>query len=80
MTLELERKIKRAALNAAVELALKRMDKSPERCVRNLVELGLTALPGNPGKGRDDIYTELLSLCRNGDNQGVKALFFTAFF
>ena len=80
MTLELERKIKRAVLNTAVESALKGMDKSPERCARNLVELGLTALPGNLGKGEDDIYNELLSLCRNGDNQGAKALFFAAFF
>jgi hypothetical protein len=36
----LEMKLKKAAMLAALDITLARMQKSPERCARNLLELG----------------------------------------
>ncbi len=78
MTLEL--KLKRAALNAAVDIALKGLKKSPERCARNLIELGTTAFPDAVNKADKEIlYDKLLYLCKKIDTEAAKELFFSTF-
>lgn len=76
----LESKLKQAALTVALDISLRRMKKSPERCARNLVELGLTAYPDEfSKKDRLDIYQKLLDLCKEDNTEEVRALFFNTF-
>lgn len=78
MTLEL--KLKRAVLNCAVDITLKRIQRSPERCARNLIELGLAAHPKKMGKAEiEAFYGTLLQMCKSGDCQGVREAFFQTF-
>lgn len=75
-----EGKLKRVALIAAVDINLKRISKSPERCARNLLELGLTAYPDKLMKtDQNEFYNRLLLLCKNGDVQSTKDLFISKF-
>ncbi len=77
----LETKIKQAALMTAVDISLKRMQKSPERCARNLTELGFMTFPNKISKDtRDDFFEKLLLLCKAGDSQGARELFTNTFF
>ena len=51
----LEHKLKYAALNAAVDITLKGIKRSPERCARNLIELGLSAFPNSINEAQKDV-------------------------
>lgn len=76
----LENKLKQVALLAAVDISLKRMKKSPERCARNLMELGLCAYPDRiTGKERSDLFQKLILLCKGGDIQEVRNTFIQTF-
>ena len=76
----LEYKLKKAALFAAVELTLRRMRRSPERCARNLIELGIAAFPGKIQKNEvNATYHEFLSICQNADAEAARELFFKVF-
>ncbi len=76
----LEMKLKKAALNAALDINLVRMQKSPERCARNLLELGLTTYPGKLTKKQQvEMLQLLLELCKKGDAARVRELFLTGF-
>ena len=78
MTLEL--KLKCAALNAAVDITLKGLKKSPERCARNLIELGTSAFPNLLSeKEKDILYNKILNVCKNVDLIAAKELFFQSF-
>lgn len=78
MTLEL--KLKRAALNAAVDITLKGMKRSPERCARNLIELGISAFPNLLSeKEKNVLYDKILIVCKNVDINAAKELFFQSF-
>lgn len=75
-----EGKLKRVALIAAVDISLKRINKSPERCARNLLELGLNAYPDKLlKKDQSDFYNKLLALCKSEEIQEVRTLFLTTF-
>lgn len=76
----LEVKLKQAALKAAVDISLRRMKKSPERCARNLVELGITAYPDKISKkDRQNFYQKLLDICKSEDIEEARKLFFETF-
>ena len=76
----LESRLKQAALNTAVDVSLKRMKKSPERCARNLLELAITAYPGKISKkDRPDFYQKLLDICKREAAEEAKSLFFSTF-
>ena len=78
MTLEF--KLKKAALNKAVDITLKGINKSPERCARNLIELGLAAFPNSiSDTDKDKLYRKLVEVCKKVDVEAVKELFFTNF-
>jgi len=77
----LEAKIKKAALFAAVDISFKRMKKSPERCARNLMELGINTFPNKIAKSDYAIFSQkLLVFCKNNDLQGAHELFIEIFF
>ncbi len=76
----LEMKLKKAAIIAALDITLARMQKSPERCARNLLELGLTTYPGKLNKKQQNEMSQiLLELCRKGDAVGAREIFLTGF-
>lgn len=76
----LENRLKQVALNAAVDISLRRMKKSPERCTRNLVELGMSAYPDQLTKEETNEFSQkLLTVCKQGDCQEARELFFRTF-
>ncbi len=76
----LESRLKQAALNAAVDISLKRMKKSPKRCARNLLELAITAYPDKiMKKDRSDFYLKLLDICKRESAEEAKILFYNTF-
>lgn len=77
----LESKIKQAVLLSAIDISLKRMKKSPERCARNLMELGANTYPNRLEKNEyNDCLQKLLIICKNNDIQGARELFIEIFF
>ena len=77
----LESKIKQVALLVAVDISFKRIKKSPERCARNLMELGNNTFPNKLTKDQyADFSQQLILLCENKDAQGARELFIQIFF
>lgn len=76
----LEGKLKRAALLMAVDICLKKVNNSPKRCARNLIELGISAYPeAISATQKNELYTQLISLIEAGNVQEAKTLFITVF-
>lgn len=76
----IRQEIKKAAVLAAVDIALKRMNRSPQRCARNMTELGINAFPNRFSK--EDyplIQKEFLSACKAKDPIKTKELFISYF-
>lgn len=72
----LESKLRQAAVIAAVDINLKRIGKSPERCARNIMEVALSAYPNKLLKKEQEIFQcSLLALCKAGNAQEARALF-----
>ena len=59
--LTLENKLKKVAVCAAVDITLRGKDRSPERCARNLLELGESVT-----KYHRTLTTYLMGLLNNG--------------
>lgn len=75
-----ETKIRQTAVMAAVDIKLMKMKKSPGRCTRNLLELGLFTYPNKISKKEQQIFQEQLKeLCQIGDVQGARTLFINTF-
>lgn len=78
--MKLELKLKQAALKVAVDISLRRMKKSPERCARNLIELGITAYPDKTSKkDRQNFYQKLLDICKSENIEEARSFFFETF-
>ena len=74
-------KLKKAAVLAALDINLKRMHRSPERCARNLMELGLTAFPDKLSKqDQSELLQKLLTACKSKDALKIRELFLLNFF
>ncbi len=72
--------IKKAALLAAVDMSLKRMNRSPKRCARNMTELGMNAFPNRyPEEEYPRIQQELLNACKAQDPLKARELFISYF-
>lgn len=77
----LESKIKKAALLSAIDISMKRMKKSPERCARNLMELAINTYPNKLAQNEyNDYLQKLLIICKNNDIQGAREFFTQIFF
>lgn len=72
-------KLWKAALNSAFDIILKEIKKSPERCSRNLIELGVSAIPDWMSENEKDNIQKLLNLCKAKDISAIKELFFASF-
>ncbi|MDF2567525.1 MAG: hypothetical protein K0R90_981 [Oscillospiraceae bacterium] len=76
----LESKLKKIALNLAIDALLRSAQRSPQRCARNLVELGSSAYPNALNKEQlQELSVDLLVLCKNHQPQKTKERFFSAF-
>lgn len=76
----LEHRLKKILINGAADLILKNNFKSPERCARNLLELGKSAYPDLLTKAQaKELYGDLLNLCRDHETQKAKELFVLKF-
>ncbi len=76
----LDRKLKQVALLAAADICLRKMNQSPKRCARNLVELGTTAYPDKLSSlEKSVLYHHLLSSFEMGDISAAKEYFTSAF-
>ncbi len=76
----IRQEIKKAAVLAAVDIALKRMNRSPKRCARNITELGINAFPNRFTKEEHPlIQEEFLSACKAKDPIKTKELFISCF-
>ena len=77
----LETKIKQAVLLVAVDINFKRIKKSPERCARNLMEIGINTFPDKLAKNEYDSFLQkLILLCKSRNAQGARELFINIFF
>ncbi len=76
----LESKMKKTMLSVAVEAALRQAKRAPERCARNLMELGERAYPGFLNDEQlKCLQTYFISLCKQNDLNGIKEAFFFHF-
>lgn len=72
--------IKKAALMAALDITLKRMHRSPQRCARNIMELGISAFPNKLSEADKAVLTPaLLEACKHQDAVLAKELFCNSF-
>jgi hypothetical protein len=72
--------IKKAALTAALDISLRRMQRSPDRLARNLLELGITAFPDKLNEQEKALFLqELIVFCKNGDSAKARELFLISF-
>lgn len=73
-------KLKKAALLAALDINIKRMHRSPNRCARNIIELGLAAYPNKLSEvDQSVLLAALLKACKEQDAFQVKELFLQSF-
>jgi hypothetical protein len=73
-------RLKKAAVTAALDIRLARMRRSPERCARNLMELGLSAFPDKLTKDEQMILLQkFMIVCKNRDIIKARELFFASF-
>lgn len=72
-------KFKYISIDKTLNITLRNMQKSPERCTRNLLELGLAISNKKYDLVQQKLYPEFLELCKNNDKTAVKELFFSYF-
>jgi len=76
----LEKKLKNATLNFALDIILKRSKKSPERCARNMIELGILNFPESVEKmNKEVLYKKFLNSCKSLELSQIKIVFFDIF-
>ncbi|MGN1456871.1 MAG: hypothetical protein ACI4XP_02820 [Acutalibacteraceae bacterium] len=63
------RKLKMAALSAATNIIIKNCERSPERCVRNLLELGGKYIECKQAR------EILFEICKTGNKEKLKQTF-----
>lgn len=73
-------RLKKAAVTAALDIRLARIHRSPERCARNLMELGLSAFPDRLTKDEQFILLQkFMMLCKSHDAIKARELFLASF-
>jgi len=78
--MHMEGRLKNAALLVALDISLKRINRSPVRCARNIMELGITAYPDKLCDP-DKLYyhQRILEACKQKDANVVREIFSIAF-
>lgn len=73
--------LKAIIINVNIDLLLKNITKSPTRCARNIIELGLSStLNDNLKTRKDELYHTLLDILKTGNIENIKNWFFQTFF
>ena len=73
--------LKAIIIDVNIDILLKNITKSPTRCARNLIELGLSStFNDNLKSKKDELYKSLLSLLEKGNIKEIKEWFFKTFF
>lgn len=67
------------ALNIAIPIVLRKRKIAPERCTRNLMELGERIKNHRQADEKNEIYTTLLQLCKEGTQAGIIDYFFKVY-
>ena len=69
----LDLQIKLVAFKIAMDVTLKGMNRSPERCTRNLLELIESSYPEKIDfYDKDALYATILGYCKNSDSKTAK--------
>lgn len=77
--LTLENKLKKVAVCAAVDITLRGKERSPERCARNLAELGESVAGAMKKEQKEKAYRQLLEACRKASFLECRSLFSALF-
>ncbi len=73
-------RLKKAAVTVALDIRLAGIVRSPERCARNLLELGLSTFPNQLTKEEQSILLQkFITVCKNQDKIKARELFFASF-
>lgn len=67
----MSKRFERITLNITIPIILRGRKKAPERCVRNLMELGETMNPHITIDKKKEIYNQLLKLCNEATQQDI---------
>ena len=59
------------ALNIAIPIVLRKRNLAPERCVRNLMELGERIKNHSQEEEKEEIYQTFLQLCKEGTQSEI---------
>lgn len=70
--------LKAIIIDVNIDLLLKNITKSPARCARNIIELGLSSNESLKSK-KDELYQALVSLLEKGNIGEIKDWFFKTF-
>lgn len=69
----IESKIKQAAFQIAVDITLKGMNRNPERCARNLVELFENSFPDKKNSEfSNNAYNIILNYTKMSDGKAIR--------
>lgn len=72
---------KSIVININIDYILKSITKAPERCARNIVELGLAStIKDNLKAQKDLLYNKLLTILKSENISEIKEWFFKTFF
>lgn len=63
------------ALNIAIPIVLRKRNLAPERCVRNLMELG-ERIKNHSQEEKEEIYQTFIQLCKEGTQSEITDYFF----
>lgn len=72
--------IKYIAIEKTLDVILRNAKKSPERCARNLIELGTGIYKKNGDAIKEGLYPIFLDLCKKNDKDMIKEFFYRSFF
>ncbi len=73
--------LKAVIIDVNIDLLLKNITKSPTRCARNIIELGLSSTFNENLKAKkDELYHNLLEILETHNIEKIKKWFFQTFF
>lgn len=66
-------------LNITIPIILRNRKKAPERCVRNLMEIGENMNVGMKADEKNQVHTTLQQLCTEGTQQQIIDYFYKVY-
>ncbi|BCN31172.1 hypothetical protein [Anaeromicropila herbilytica] len=71
--------IRHIAIEKSLNIILRSSKRSPERCARNLLELGTGVYKKNSNVMKEGLYPLFVDLCKKNDKEAIKELFYRTF-